>query len=335
MTRRFETLADLIEAAKASATPLRVAVVNAQQAVVLDTLCDAASLGLIEPHLIGDPGTIAQLASSAGYGAREWPVTAARGEAEAAAIGARLVREGKADALMKGLIHTDLFMRALLEDESGLRLPGRRVSHAFLCDVPAHPKLLAITDAAVNIAPDLTAKAQILQNAVDLCRLLGIERPKAAVLSAVETVNPAIASTLDAANLMVMARRGQIHGAVVDGPLAFDNAISAKAAAEKGIVSDVAGEADVLLVPDLVSGNILVKNLGYLARASAAGVVLGLLVPVVLTSRADPPQARLASLALAALMHHRLPKLPPRPIPAEASPHCAPQPESLCCPLPG
>ncbi|MBL8529078.1 MAG: hypothetical protein JNL68_15430, partial [Burkholderiales bacterium] len=182
--------------------------------------------------------------------------------------------------------------------------------------------------------PDLAAKAQILQNAVELFTLLGITAPKVAVLSAVETVNPAIVSTLDAAALTLMARRGQLPAAVVDGPLAFDNAISADAAREKGIVSEVAGDADILLVPDLVSGNMLAKELEYLAGAVAAGVVVGLAAPVVLTSRADPREARLASLALAALMHHRSPKTPAPRAPRDASPHCAPQPESVCCPMP-
>jgi phosphotransacetylase len=209
------------------------------------------------------------------------------------------------------------------------------VSHVFVAEVASHPKLLGITDAAINIAPDLTAKAQILQNAVELFHLLGIETPKVAVLSAVETVNPAIASTLDAACLTLMARRGQIGGATVDGPLAFDNAISAAAAKEKGIASEVAGDADILLVPDLVSGNILAKNLAYLAGAVAAGVVVGLAVPVVLSSRADPPAARLAALALAALMHHRSPRAAPAKTAApEPSFHCAPQPEHACCPIP-
>jgi phosphotransacetylase len=195
--------------------------------------------------------------------------------------------------------------------------------------------VLGITDAAINIAPDLNAKAQILQNAIGFFHLLGIDAPKVAALSAVETVNPEIASTLDAACLTLMARRGQITGAIVDGPLAFDNAISRKAAEEKGISSPVAGDADILLVPDLVSGNILAKNLEYLSGAIAAGIALGMAAPVVLTSRADPASARLASLALAALMHHRREKAPVKPKTPEPPPHFAPQPEHACCPLPG
>jgi phosphotransacetylase len=222
----------------------------------------------------------------------------------------------------------------LLNKERGLRVPGRRVSHCFVVEVPSHPKLLGVTDAAINIAPDLNAKADILQNAVELFTLIGIERPKVAVLSAIEMVNPAIVSTLDAACLTLMARRGQLHGAIVDGPLAFDNAVSLTAAKEKGIVSDVAGDADILLVPDLVSGNILAKNLGYLAGGTSAGVVLGLSAPVVLTSRAEAPASRLASLALAALMFHGGPKLPAKLSPPEADPCCAPQSEVACCLLP-
>jgi phosphotransacetylase len=236
---------------------------------------------------------------------------------------------------MKGNIHTDTLMRALLDKERGLRIPGRRVSHVFVAEIPSYPKLLGISDAAINIAPDLNAKAQILQNAVELFHLLGVATPKVAVLSAVETVNPAISSTLDAACLTLMARRGQIGGATVDGPLAFDNAISAAAAKEKGIVSEVAGDADIVLVPDLVSGNILAKNLEYLAGSVAAGIAVGLAAPVVLSSRADPPAARLAGLAIASLMHHRSPKAAPSKAAApEPSLSCAPQPEHACCPIP-
>jgi len=215
-------------------------------------------------------------------------------------------------------------------------LPEQPVSHVFVTDIPAYPKLLLITDAAVNLTPDLNAKAQIVQNAVEVAHMLGIPRPKVAALSAVETVNLAIASTLDAAALAIMARRGQIADCLVDGPLAFDNAISARAAREKGIASEVAGDADIVLVPDLVSGNILAKNPEYLAEATAAGILVGLSVPVVLSSRADPPPARLASLALAAVLHHRTSRTP-RPAPdadAEPSFHCAPQAEDACCPLP-
>lgn len=322
----------LIDEARALG-PIRVAVADAAQEVVIATLREAQTLGLIEPCLIGEPDAIAAVCDELGWQPpRDW-VIAAENDAAAAARAVAMVRAGEADAIMKGNIHTDALMHALLDEEHGLRVAGRRVSHVFLVDVPSHGRLLGITDAAINITPDLIAKMQILQNAVDLFHVLGVETPKVAVLSAVETVTPDIASTLDAASLTLMAQRGQITGAVVDGPLAFDNAISRQAAQEKGISSPVAGEADILLVPDLVSGNILAKNLEYFAGAVAAGVAVGLAAPVVLTSRADPAPARIASLALAALMRHRTPieKRPARP--GEASLQGAPQPEHACCPI--
>lgn len=328
MKRQTHKLQDLID--RATGGPLiRVAVVNAAQETVLETLREAAALGFVEPTLIGAANSIRDLASSAGLGDETGRIIDARSDAAAVAAGVKLVREGKADVLMKGLIHTDAFMHAVLDSERGLRLPGRRVSHAFLCDIPSHSKLLVITDAAINVEPDLNAKVQILQNAIELCHLL-------AVLSAVETVNPALPSTLDAACLTLMAQRGQITGAIVDGPLAFDNAISLEAAKEKGIVSEVAGQCDILLVPDLVSGNILAKNLEYLAGAVAAGIVLGLSAPVVLSSRSAPAPPRLAALALAALISQRTAKPILRKVaPIEPILECAPQTESACCPLPG
>lgn len=314
--------------------PTRVAVADAAQAVLLETLREAHGLGFVEPRLVGDPEAILSLCRSVGWTVtKDWIVPAGT-DAAAAAKAVELVRTGNADVVMKGHIHTDALMHALLNEAHGLRVPGRRVSHLFVVELPSRPKVLGITDAAINIAPDLNAKAQILQNAIDFFHLLGVERPKVAVLSAVETINPAIASTLDAACLTLMAQRGQITGAIVDGPLAFDNAISRKAAEEKGISSPVAGDADILLVPDLVSGNILAKDLEYLANALIAGIALGMAAPVVLTSRADPAPARLASLALAALMHHRAAKAPAKPKAVEPNPHCAPQPEHACCPMP-
>ena len=318
--------------------PTRVAVADAGQRVVLETLRETHALGFVEPRLVGEPGAIAELCKTIGWNVtKDWivPVEADATDAAVAAKAVELARTGEADVVMKGHIHTDALMHALLDKDQGIRVPGRRVSHLFIVELPSHAKLLGITDAAINIAPDLNAKAQILQNAVDFFHLLGIEAPKVAVLSAVETVNPAISSTLDAACLTLMARRGQITGTIVDGPLAFDNAISRQAAGEKGISSPVAGDADILLVPDLVSGNILAKNLEYLGGAVATGLALGLAAPVVLTSRADPAPARLASLALAALLHHRTARAPAKPKAAEPSPHCAPQPEYACCPLPG
>ena len=333
MTPAPKSLQQLIDRAKAFG-PVRVAVADAAQDLVIETMREAQSLGLIEPRLVGEPDAIRRLSAEAGWQVRDDWIVVAEKDGDAARRAVELVRESQCDAVMKGRLHTDVLMHALLDKERGLRVPGRRVSHIFVVEVPTHPRLLGVTDAAINIAPDLNAKADILQNAVELFKLIGIDRPKVAVLSAVETVNPAIVSTMDAACLTLMARRGQLDGAIVDGPLAFDNAISAAAAKEKGIVSEVAGEADILLVPDLVSGNILAKDLEYLARAVAAGVVAGLAAPVVLTSRADPPAARLASLALGALMFHGRSKLPERPLPPVAHPHCAPQPDHACCPLP-
>ncbi len=326
-----QTLQHLTDQAKSFA-PIRVAVVDAAQGVVIETLREAHTLGIVEPRLIGDADSIAAMCEAQGWNVEsDWLIHTDSDEASAAKA-VELARTGQVDALMKGNIHTDILMHALLDKELGLRVPGGRVSHVFVVEVPTYPKLIGITDAAINIAPDLNAKAQILQNSVRLFQLMGVETPKVAVLSAVETVNPEIVSTLDAACLTLMAQRGQIVGAVVDGPLAFDNAISRRAAAEKGNASPVAGDADILLVPDLISGNILAKNLEYLANGVAAGIALGLAVPVVLTSRADPAPARLASLALAALVHHRTPKDSTKPTASAASVDCAPQVEHACCP---
>jgi phosphate acetyltransferase len=325
---------DVLVAQARQLGPVRVAVVDAAQGLVIETLREAHGLGIIEPRLVGDPEAIHSAAKDLGWQPEDGWIVPATSDAAAAAKAAALVRDGEVDAVMKGNIHTDTLLRALLDKETGLRLPGRRVSHVFVVEVPSYPRLLGISDAAINIAPNLNAKAQILQNAVELFHLLGISTPKVAVLSAVETVNPAISSTLDAACLTLMALRGQIGGAVIDGPLAFDNAISAAAAREKGIVSEVAGNADIVLVPDLVAGNILAKNLEYLAGAVAAGMVMGLAAPVVLSSRADPPAARLAGLALASLVHHRSPKAVPATADApESRLACAPQPEHACCPV--
>jgi phosphotransacetylase len=328
------TLQHLIDEAR-TFEPIRVAVADAAQDLVIETLREAHGLGFVEPRLVGEPEAIEAVCRSAGWNlSKDW-IVPEQASAATAAKAVELVRMGEADAVMKGHIHTDALMHALLDKDRGLRVPGHRVSHLFVVELRSYPKVLGITDAAINIALDLNAKAQILQNAIDFFHLVGIDAPQVAVLSAVETVNPEIASTLDAACLTLMARRGQITGAIVDGPLAFDNAISRKAAEEKGISSPVAGDADILLVPDLVSGNILAKNLEYLAGAVAAGIALGMAAPVVLTSRADPAPARLASLALAALMHHRMEIVPAKPKAAEPTPHLAPQPEHRCCPLPG
>jgi phosphotransacetylase len=220
---------------------------------------------------------------------------------EAAAAAVKLCKDGTAGALMKGSLHTDELMGAVVSREGGLRT-ARRISHVFAMDVPSYPKALFVTDAAINIAPDLMTKVDIVQNAVDMLRALGNPQPKVAILSAVETVNPKIPGTLDAALLCKMADRGQITGALLDGPLAFDNAISRAAAQIKKIVSPVAGDADILMVPDLEAGNMLAKQLSYLAGADSAGIVLGAKVPIILTSRADSVASRLASIALARLL---------------------------------
>jgi phosphate acetyltransferase len=222
---------------------------------------------------------------------------------ESAAMAVTLIRSGDAEALMKGSLHTDELMAEVISSSSGLRT-GRRISHVFLMDVPTYPRPIMITDAAVNIAPTLMEKVDIVQNAIDLAHTIGTPEPKVAILSAVETVNAKIQSTLDAAALCKMADRGQIKGGLVDGPLAFDNAVSLVAAKTKGIVSAVAGRADILVVPDLESGNMIAKQLEYLANALSAGIILGARVPIVLTSRADSAETRLASCVIAALVAH-------------------------------
>ncbi|MEN0001318.1 MAG: bifunctional enoyl-CoA hydratase/phosphate acetyltransferase, partial [Pseudomonadota bacterium] len=222
--------------------------------------------------------------------------------ADAAALGVQLVHDGKAAAVMKGHLHTEELLRHVVKKEGGLRT-RRRLSHVFVMDVPGLSHLLLITDAAINITPDLRTKVDIVQNAIDLALSLGVEMPKVGVLSAVETVNANIPSTIEAAALSKMADRGQIKGGIVDGPLAMDNAVSAEAAATKGIQSLVAGKADILVAPNLESGNMIAKQLSFLAHAEAGGIVLGAKVPVILTSRADDDKARLASCAVAALHH--------------------------------
>jgi phosphotransacetylase len=262
---------------------------------------EARGDGALAPILVGPRAAMAQIAAEAGLSLDGIEVVEAETPEAAAAAAVRLCREGRAGALMKGSLHTDELMAAVVSREGGLR-GARRLSHVFAMDVPSYPKPLFITDAAINIAPDLATKADIIRNAVDMLHALGIAAPKVAILSAVETVNPKIPSTLDAAALCKMADRGQITGAVLDGPLAFDNAISRAAAAVKKIASPVAGDADVLVAPDLEAGNMVAKQLSYLANARSAGIVLGARVPVILTSRADDVTTRLASIALARLL---------------------------------
>jgi len=283
------------------AAPLSAAVVWPCDKDSLLGALEAMRHGALRPVLVGPARAIEATAAAARVSLEGCDLIQAETPHEAAAIGARLCREGRTEALMKGSLHTDELMAAVVSREGGLR-GGRRISHVFAIDVPTYPKPLFVTDAAINIAPDLPTKMDIVQNAVDMLRTLGIGMPKVAILSAVETVNPKIPGTLDAAALCKMADRGQISGAILDGPLAFDNAISRAAATIKKITSPVAGEADILVVPDLEAGNMLAKQLSYLAGADSAGIVLGARVPVILTSRADSVASRLASVAIAQLL---------------------------------
>ncbi len=262
---------------------------------------EAARAGLILPILVGPEARIRATAAEAGIDISAFQLEPTPHSHAAAARAVSLVREGRAAMIMKGSLHTDELMHEVVDTQTGLRT-ARRISHAFLMDVPSYPRPLFITDAAINVFPDLEVKRDIVQNAIDLAHALRIDNPRVAILSAVETVTPKLPSTIDAAALCKMADRGQITGGRVDGPLAFDNAVSMDAAREKGIVSDVAGRADILVAPDLEAGNMLVKQLTFLAGADAAGVVLGARVPIVLTSRADSDQARVTSCAIAVLM---------------------------------
>ncbi len=281
--------------------PATTAVVHPCDKVSIESAAEAARLGLITPILVGPRAKVERAAAEAGVDLGGFEIVDAAHSHDAAAKAVCLVREGKAEALMKGSLHTDELMAATVAKDTGLRT-GRRISHCYVLDVPGHAEALIITDAAVNIAPDLRAKADIVQNAIDLARALGVAEPLVAILSATETINPDVPSTIEAAALCKMAERGQITGGVLDGPLALDNAISAEAAAVKRIASPVAGRANILVTPDLEAGNMLAKSLSFLAGADAAGVVLGARVPIVLTSRADPLPARLASCALAVLL---------------------------------
>ncbi len=261
---------------------------------------EAAEAALIEPVLVGPAEKIKEVARKYQLNISPFEIVNANESEEAAAKGVQLIKEGKGEILMKGSLHTDELMRSVTSGTSGLRTK-RRISHVFIMDVPGHEGPLLITDAAINIFPDLECKRDIIQNAIDLCTEFGLEPPRVAILSAVETVTTKIPSTIDAAALCKMAERGQITGGIVDGPLAFDNAVDPEAARIKGIKSEVAGRAQVLVVPDLEAGNMLAKNLTFLLKADAAGIVLGARVPIILTSRADSLRARMASCAAAAL----------------------------------
>ncbi len=277
-----------------------VAVAHPCEETALRGAIEAAQAGLIVPILVGPRRKILQVSETRGLELGALRIVDVEHSHAAAAKAVELIRTGEAEVLMKGSLHTDELLGAVVSSSSGLRT-GRRISHVFVMDVPTYHKVLLITDAAINIAPDLDAKRDICQNAIDLAHALGEPNPKVAILSAVETVRAKIPSTIEAAALCKMADRGQITGAILDGPLAMDNAISAEAAKTKGIRSQVAGDADILLAPDLEAGNILAKQLTFLAHADAAGVVIGARVPIVLTSRADNVRTRLASCAVASL----------------------------------
>ncbi|PIE14184.1 MAG: enoyl-CoA hydratase [Rhodobacterales bacterium] len=280
---------------------LETAVVHPCDGPSLEGAMRARELDLVEPILIGPEARIKAAAEKAEIDLGDVQIIDVPHSHAAARKGVDLVLEGKAEALMKGALHTDEIMGEVVDRRHGLRTE-RRMSHVFALDVPSYPKPLLVSDAAINIAPDLQTKADITQNAIRLAHALGVELPKVAILSAVETVYPKVPSTIEAAALCKMADRGQITGGLLDGPLAFDNAVSPAAVATKGIVSDVAGEADILIAPDLESGNMIAKQMIYLAGAQAAGIVLGARVPVMLTSRADTIQARVTSATLALLM---------------------------------
>jgi len=281
--------------------PLKVAVAHPCDQVSLESVAEAAKLKLIAPILVGPEQRIREVAAKHGIDLSGFEIVDAKYSQDSAEKAVELVREGRAEALMKGSLHTDELMGAVVKRDTGLRT-SRRISHCFVMDVPDHDQPLIITDAAVNIAPDLKCKVDITQNAIDLAHALGQKEVRVAILSAMESVNPDVPSTLEAAALCKMADRGQITGALLDGPLALDNAISPEAAAIKKISSPVAGRASVLVVPDLEAGNMLAKSLSFLADADAAGIVLGAKVPIILTSRADEETARLASCAVAQLV---------------------------------
>jgi phosphate acetyltransferase len=282
---------------------ISTAVVWPLSEVALRGTVEAAVEGLIEPTLIGDETAMKALAAKMGLDISVYPLLHSDTETKAAELGVAMCRSGNALAMMKGSLHTDELMKVAMQRDTGLRT-NRRISHVFIMDTPAYARTLLITDAAINITPELEDKIHIVQNAIELAHALGIPEPKVALLSAIETVNPKIKSTLDAAALCKMADRGQITGGILDGPLAFDTAVSVKAAKIKGLVSPVTGQADVLVVPDLESGNMLAKQLEYLGGAQLAGIVLGARVPTILTSRADSAETRLTSCAVAVLLHY-------------------------------
>jgi phosphate acetyltransferase len=298
-TGKYELLLERCRSLEAVPT----AVAHPCEETALAGAIEAGEKGLIAPILVGPAAKIQEIAKQHSIQLGKTRIVDASHSHAAAAKAVELVRQGEAELLMKGSLHSDELLSAVIAKETGLRT-GRRISHVFIMDVPTYHKVLVVTDAAINIAPDLEAKVDICQNAIDLAMTLGVKRPKVAILAAVETVNSKMQATIDAACLCKMAERKQITGGILDGPLAFDNAISAEAAKIKGIVSEVAGDPDILLVPDLESGNMLAKQLSFLANADSAGLVLGAKVPIILTSRADSVRSRIASCAVAVLAAH-------------------------------
>ena len=289
---------------------IKVGVVHPCDQVSLSAALEARDEGLIEPVLFAPRARLEDVARQAGLDLGQLRIVDVPHSHAAAEQAAAMAGRGEVEALMKGSLHTDEVMGAVVATAAGLRTK-RRISHCFVLQTPHYPRPFIVTDAAINIAPDLEQKADIVRNAIDLATTIGIEQPKVAILAAVETVNPAMPATLDAAALCKMADRGQITGGLLDGPLAFDNAVSLAAAQTKGIVSPVAGQADILVVPDLESGNMLAKQLIYLSNAASAGIVLGARVPVILTSRADNRQSRIASCAIGMMLAHHYRKSPP------------------------
>jgi phosphotransacetylase len=316
--RRNDVFGRLFRACEPLA-PVRCAVVHPCDADSLEGALEAARHGLIEPILVGPRARILAVAQAGGWDISPYRLVDTEHSHAAADAAVTLARSGEVQSLMKGSLHTDELMGAVVNATTGLRT-GRRISHVFVMDVPAYPRMLLVTDAAVNIAPTIRDKVDIVQNAIDLAQVLGVNVPKVAILAAVETVNPDMPATIDAAMLCKMADRGQITGGLVDGPLAFDNAVSLEAARTKHITSSVAGQADILVVPNLEAGNMVAKQLQYLAGADSAGIVLGTRVPIVLTSRADSVRMRLASAAVLQLVANHQATHPKRKFPQAKAP---------------
>jgi phosphate acetyltransferase len=300
MKKKHEKYERLLDRCK-SLPPTPTAIAHPCDKTSIQGAIEAGELRLLTPILVGPRGKIESIATQAGLDISSYEIIDTPHSNASAEAAVRLVREGKAEMLMKGSLHTDELMSAVIARDTGLRT-ARRISHCFIMDVPALERVLIITDAAVNVFPSLEDKVHIIQNAIDLAHALGKPQPKVAILSAMETVNPKVQSTVEAAALCKMADRGQITGGILDGPLALDNAINVTAAKMKKIDSPVAGQADILVAPDLEAGNMLAKSLSFLADADAAGIVLGARVPIILTSRADSVMTRLASCAVAVLV---------------------------------